>query len=634
MRYVSIRRKLNLVNTTDNSNKPSKLTNQDYFLALSLIVFFLGTPIQLVNADPLDIIEFDSSEYTHSDSAYFTVYETLGDLDCPESGSNISVEITSTITEGEIRDSFVLDAIEIDDPTPGIRNPTLGTCIFGNTVLNFMTPDQTFSIGDTITAFENLEKNGEKSDNVITTVDVELSSSSDPDGITLTLTETGPNTGLFENTFLLTSESSVENSALHAEPGNILTMNYQGELFHGQVFPRPNEGEGVLVAQVGDTITATYNGISGTTVLIKGGGSGGSGGGLVISRIVLDVLAGGTSGGDFAPPQLVIPKLNLSSLPLVGDILNFITNADPFTPITPMDNPSIDYPISINDRGFLLTQYANTIETYTGNTGEPVSFKMNLMDTTGVEHIGVYTNLRGDHREISDSDTYLIYNEDQPLEITDPHGFFSNVNFTESEYNGKYVAEFNMTFAKPMDTSDIIIRTWDELRNSGDIKVFDALMIEGSPIVNPATNDLIIPDSTKIVVPYYKMPYYDIPEADSNGNLVYHNSFGGMEEKQVHPYYNPTIYPDEIGKNYRHSKEFSNLIETEKTKSQIMLNELVVNPFVALEKSSTNESFFYPDTVGRLDRRNTDTLTDNMNKENTKAVIISTILYKTNQILD
>jgi hypothetical protein len=65
-----------------------------------------------------------------------------------------------------------------------------------------------------------------------------------------------------------------------------------------------------------------------------------------------------------------------------------------------------------------------------------------------------------------------------------------------------------------------------------------------------------------------------------------------------------------------------------------MLNELVVNPFVALEKSSTNESFFYPDTVGRLDRRNTDTLTDNMNKENTKAVIISTILYKTNQILD
>ena len=265
-----------------------------------------------------------------------------------------------------------------------------------------------------------------------------------------------------------------------------------------------------------------------------------------------------------APPQLTLSKLNLTSLPLVGDILDFILNADPFTAITPLDDPSIDYPVSINNNGYLLTQFANTIQTYTGKTGEPLSFKMTLFDATGVEHIGFYTNLRGDAREVQDSDTFIIYNEDRPLEITDPHGFFSSVNFTESEYNGKYIANFNMTFAKPMDTSDIIIRTWDEHLNSGDIKIFNAIKIEGEPIINPDTNNLVVPESTSITIPYYKLPYYEIPNADSEGNLIYYNSFGGLEEKQVQPYHSPTVYPDDIGRYERNYDGFDTLQEEQK----------------------------------------------------------------------
>jgi hypothetical protein len=263
----------------------------------------------------------------------------------------------------------------------------------------------------------------------------------------------------------------------------------------------------------------------------------------------------------------------------------------------------------------LLTQYANTIQTYTGKTGEPISFKMTLFDSTGVEHIGLYTNLRGDNREISDSDTYLVYHEDKPLEITDPNGYFAIANFTESEYNGKYIVEFDMTFAKPMDTSDVIIRTWDELLNSGDIKVFDAIKIEGEPIVNPDTNNLIIPDSAEIVIPYYKLPHYEIPLADSEGNLVYYNSFGGLEEKQVHPYHASIVYPDEIGRDERHDDMFT----TNQEKQKLLAFETAKQRF----GERLYESFEFPDLKDGMysyTSRMNDVLRERMISENQKAL--------------
>lgn len=461
----------------------------------------------------------------------------------------------------------------------------------------------------------------------------------DSDFISPEIIETDSDTGVFEGQFTLSATGSSGNNQLGISPGDIFSVSPPcGDVVHGQITPvQDGSTFGAIKAKFGDTVTVMYGDSSHTDtamVTILGGGCGGSGGGLVISPVVLNVLAGGTSGGDFTPPQLTIPKLNLSNLPLIGDMLNTILNADPFTTIMALDDPSIDYPISINGNGYLLTQFANTIQTYTGKTGEPVSFKMTLFDATGVEHIALYTNLRGDQREVQDSDTFITYNEDKPLEITDPHGFFSNVNFTESEYNGKYIANFNMTFAKPMETSDVIIRTWDELKNSGDIKVFDAIKIEGEPIVNPDTNNLVVPDSSEIVIPYYKLPYYEIPNADSEGNLIYYNSFGGLEHKQVHPNSNPVIYPDEVGKNERHDDGFYESIMGEETRAQTLVQSLIGNPFTLTEDKQKDVKFHYPDSVGKLDRENKEMEKDIKIKENLKAVKIFNRLYSTGHLED
>jgi len=608
----------------------------------TMLVILFGT-IQPVAGQP--IISFFNPLSGGPAESFLTFNDPVG-IKIDDSTNSTFTDVGTGIQTISVIVTSGVESIEIPLKETGEE-----TGIFTNKdLLLTKDTDKEFQVGDfvTINQREDSPFLSFDSNNIIDSIFVEVDSVTDPDAFDLrssipelTLIETGPNTAEFIGHVSLTAGPTT-GSALEITNGDTLAVVYNGAVTWALITPNPDDGIQILRTDFKcplevdcDTITVSYADAEDASLDIEPGeGGGGSGGGLLRPGFVLDILSGGASGGDFLAPQLIMPKLNLSSLPLVGDILDFFANADPFTPITPLDDPSIDYPLSINGNGYLLTQYANTIQTYKGMTGDPISFKMTLFDSTGVEHIGLYTNLRGDHREISDSDTFVIYHEDKPLEITDPNGFFSNVNFTESEYNGKYIAEFNMTFARPMDTSDIIIRTWDELLNSGDIKVFDAIKIEGEPLVNPDINNLIIPDSAEIVIPYYKLPHYEIPLADTEGNLVYYNSFGGLEEKKVNSYYDPIVYPNEIGKEERHDDGFRESIINEEIRAQLLINTLIEDPFKSTMKRSDESKFQYPNSIGKLDREKKTELIYSMIHENEKASYIFKKLYQTNHVND
>ncbi|MGI0008343.1 MAG: hypothetical protein ACRD92_01840, partial [Nitrosopumilaceae archaeon] len=468
----------------DDTLLGKKITVMTILLLIGPAVISINEAHAVHISDPS--IQFDFGSYTLGDGQVGVAPVIITVSDSTASTDTISVTITSDSDPTGI--TLVLS--EEDHDLTGIPDPNSG--VFRNKNLIFIAGNYLFPLSGSVTI--NVANTNA---NVFSTEKDELpvflySKSGfdigDP-GISIMLKETGDDTGFFTGTITFTSGISSGN-VLHASEGDVITIfdGVSGAFTNGLIIPNPDPGVGAIRTGFGETITASYGLLTTTTAIDDDGFGngpppGGSGGGLLRPGFVLD-LAGGLSGGDFSPPTLTLSKLNLTNLPLVGDVLDFILNADPFTAITPLDDSSIDYPVSINGNGYLLTQFANTIQTYTGKTGEPISFKMTLFDATGVEHIALYTNLRGDAREVQNSDTFIIYNEDNPLEITDPHEYFSYVNFTESEYNGKYLAEFNMTFAKPMDTSDVIIRTWDEHLNSGDIKIFDAIKIEGEPIVN------------------------------------------------------------------------------------------------------------------------------------------------------
>ena len=100
-------------------------------------------------------------------------------------------------------------------------------------------------------------------------------------------------------------------------------------------------------------------------------------------------------------------------------------NHDSTTPIQSMElglYENFDYPLVINDVGFVLGGYENTIETQTFDIDSKNVIKFTVYESTKIQHISLYTNLRDNLNEIHESDTQILYNDGQPIEVIDPHG--------------------------------------------------------------------------------------------------------------------------------------------------------------------------------------------------------------------
>ena len=116
--------------------------------------------------------------------------------------------------------------------------------------------------------------------------------------------------------------------------------------------------------------------------------------------------------------------------------------------------------------------------------GRPVQLEFNITAQSGanyIQHVALYTNLHDQLRTISDSNTYVIYEPGQPLEISNAQALLSGANVLAVSKGNNLDITFNMTFAKAMDTSDIILRSWDQRRASFDNTFADALKVVDIP---------------------------------------------------------------------------------------------------------------------------------------------------------
>ena len=120
--------------------------------------------------------------------------------------------------------------------------------------------------------------------------------------------------------------------------------------------------------------------------------------------------------------------------------------------------------------------------TNVAKTGDTQVFRFDLYENGGInnlEHVAVYLNIRGDEFHFTDSDTFVIWEKNKPLEVNDPHGFFADVDFNVLQKDTAYnlVVNWEVTFAKPMDTTHIVLKTWDLDRWLGDMELIDALKV-------------------------------------------------------------------------------------------------------------------------------------------------------------
>ncbi len=156
--------------------------------------------------------------------------------------------------------------------------------------------------------------------------------------------------------------------------------------------------------------------------------------------------------------------------------------------------PPLVKSITIDGTEYKLEQYSNTIPTITLETGKKIQSEIPATDSGGaqsIQHVSLYMNLRGLQRDLQYSDTYIIYDKGNPVQVVDPHGYFALVNVTPTTSGTILKLSFDITFAKPMEKTDLIIRTWDDRRNSFETKVFDAMQVTGPEISSTTSTESV-----------------------------------------------------------------------------------------------------------------------------------------------
>jgi hypothetical protein len=127
-------------------------------------------------------------------------------------------------------------------------------------------------------------------------------------------------------------------------------------------------------------------------------------------------------------------------------------------------------------------QLTNKMPTAIVDVGNEIQLRMLLYENSGtsaLQHIGLYTNLHERDR-IDKSDTFVEYDKGKPIKIVNNNGYLSDANISFVQRNNNLEAVFSLTFAKSMDTSNVIVRAWDVNRNSRDAVFLDAIKVQQS----------------------------------------------------------------------------------------------------------------------------------------------------------
>jgi hypothetical protein len=111
-----------------------------------------------------------------------------------------------------------------------------------------------------------------------------------------------------------------------------------------------------------------------------------------------------------------------------------------------------------------------------------------------IEHIGLFTNVR-DGQKRQDSDAYIYYEplKSPQLTLHDPNGLFSEVNFDLLEKDAtNFVLKFEITFAKSMRESDLILESWNTQKWSTINKLPNKIEVLSSGIIHETTSEPVV----------------------------------------------------------------------------------------------------------------------------------------------
>lgn len=410
-------------------------------LLMTIFLIVLMIPVQPALAAT---ISFQFGSYFLGDGAVgvppvvITVNDPLANLN-PSTIDSVQVHVTSTTDPTGI--------------TLTLTETGVNTGVFKNTNLIFMKGNYQFAVGST-TTITVIDSAADTSSTTIDQLLVKAVSSSDTTGTSFNLVETGVHTGIFTGKITFTSASSSGNN-LHVANGDIfsITDTIGGLTTNGLITPNPNPSVGAIQANIGDTVTVSYNGITTTTNIGNDEAApGGGGGGLVRPGLVLDFVAalGGFSESIFNPPSIG------------NDYHNKYGGG-----------------ITINGKPFDVKNYTTTIEQQILDIGRPANFTLKIYDERGaytVSHAGMYFHFKGDVA-VNNADTWISWNRYKGIDIHDPNKIFNKTSVDVKADGNFFDVTFIMVPKRTMPDSSLIFRMWDDKHAVGDVPIWGAIVI-------------------------------------------------------------------------------------------------------------------------------------------------------------
>lgn len=140
--------------------------------------------------------------------------------------------------------------------------------------------------------------------------------------------------------------------------------------------------------------------------------------------------------------------------------------------------------LTINDKSFDISGFSQTIPTQTLNVGQPVTVKLIVNENSGVSSLRyvsfAITDYKGERDQTEKARIAFVqdFEGTQKLEVLDFDKILSNVKYNATQVDSfNTVIYFTFDFAKPVDTSAIIIETWDDERSSRKNILTDAVQV-------------------------------------------------------------------------------------------------------------------------------------------------------------
>lgn len=141
--------------------------------------------------------------------------------------------------------------------------------------------------------------------------------------------------------------------------------------------------------------------------------------------------------------------------------------------------------LKINGKSIDISKYSQSIPTQKIYVNNPSDITLKIYHHDGsqnIQHVIVFMNLKGNDPQSYQSNTRIEFDKTSGVSVADPNGVFKSVT-AKATYDTNYMyLSFKVVAKKPMDTTHLIIRSWDRNLSSSQVVVLNAVKIGYMPV--------------------------------------------------------------------------------------------------------------------------------------------------------